>query len=176
MKKLARLTALLLTGVMLLLLASCGAAPNPGGSSGLTAEEAKAKREIINAINDERQKAKLLSLREVPELTQLEQEFIEHFREAGTKGIPLKDAKRFEQELLNKQKNAGWTYYGGINFSATSVANDTAKLDSVYKGDTSEFRKELIDYGFATAPSTALSIGVVTIEGEIYWTASLLTK
>ena len=176
MKKLAKLTALLLTGVMLLLLASCGAAPNPGGSSGLTAEEAKAKREIINAINDERKKAGKSSLREVQELTQLEQEFIEHFRKAGTKGIPMKDANQLEQELLKKQKNAGWTYYGGISFSATSVANDTAKLDSVYKGDTSEFRKELIDYGFATAPSTALSIGVVTIEGKIYWTASLLTK
>lgn len=172
MKKLARLTALLLTGVMLLLLASCGAAPNPGGSSGLTAEEAKAKREIINAINDERKKAKLPSLGEVPELTQLEQEFIEHFREAGTKGIPLKDANRFEQELLNKQKNAGWQCSGSLNFSA----KEPAKLDTVYEGDTPEFRQELIDFGFASDPSTALSIGVVTIEGKIYWTASLLTK
>ena len=172
MKKLARLTALLLTGVMLLLLASCGAAPNPGGSSGLTAEEAKAKREIINAINDERQKAKLPLLREVSELTQLEQEFIEHFREAGTKGIPLEDANRFEQELLNKQKNAGWQCSGSLNFSA----KEPAKLDTVYEGDTPEFRKELIGYGFTTDPSTALSIGVVTIEGKIYWTASLLTK
>ena len=175
MKKLAKLTALLLTGVMLLLLASCGAAPNPGGSSGLTAEEAKAKQEIINAIDAVRKDKGMPSLQEVPALTQFEQEFIEHFREAGTKGIPLTDAKRFEQELLNKQKNAGWTYYGGINFG---VANDPVKLDSVYKGDTPEFRKELIDYGFAGPmdPSTALSIGVVTIEGEIYWTASLLTK
>ena len=172
MKKLAKLTALLLTGVMLLLLASCGAAPNPGGSSGLTAEEAKAKREIINAINDERQKAKLPLLREVSELTQLEQEFIEHFREAGTKGIPLEDANRFEQELLNKQKNAGWQCSGSLNFSA----KEPAKLDTVYEGDTPEFRKELIGYGFTTDPSTALSIGVVTIEGKIYWTASLLTK
>ena len=175
MKKLAKLTALLLTGVMLLLLASCGAAPNPGvpgGSSGLTAAEAKAKREIFKAINEERQKAKLPLLREVSELTQLEQEFIEHFREAGTKGIPLEDANRFEQELLNKQKNAGWQCSGSLNFSA----KEPAKLDTVYEGDTPEFRKELIGYGFTTDPSTALSIGVVTIEGKIYWTASLLTK
>ena len=177
MKKLAKLTALLLTGVMLLLLASCGAAPNPGvpgGSSGLTAAEAKAKREIFKAINEERQKVGSPLLREVSALTQLEQEFIENFRKAGTNGIPMKDANQLEQELLKKQKNAGWTYYGGISFSATSVANDTAKLDSVYKGDTSEFRKELIDYGFASDPSTALSVGVVTIDGKIYWTASVL--
>ena len=175
MKKLAKLTALLLTGVMLLLLASCGAAPNPGvpgGSSGLTAAEAKAKREIFKAINDERQKAKLPLLREVSELTQLEQEFIEHFREAGTKGIPLEDANRFEQELLNKQKNAGWQCSGSLNFSA----KEPAKLDTVYEGDTPEFRKELIGFGFANSmdSSTALSIGVVTIEGKIYWTATTL--
>ena len=168
MKKLAKLTALLLTGVMLLLLASCGAAPNP-----FTPEQ-QARQEIFNAINEVRKKAGKSSLQEVPALTQLEQEFIEHFREAGTKGIPLKDANRFEQELLNKQKNAGWQCSGSINFSA----KEPAKLDSVYEGDTSEFRKELIDYGFAGPmdPSTALSIGVVTIEGKIYWTASLLTK
>ncbi len=174
MKKLAKLTALLLTGVMLLLLASCGAAPNPGGSAGLTAAEAKARQEIINAIDAVRKDKGLPSLQEVPELTQLEQEFIEHFREAGTKGIPLKDANRFEQELWNKQKNAGWQWRWSLSFSE----KEPAKLDNAYEGDTSEFRKELIGYGFADSkdPSTALSIGVVTIEGKIYWAASLLTK
>ena len=168
MKKLAKLTALLLTGVMLLLLASCGAAP--GGSSGLTAEEAKAKQEIIKAIDEERKKAGKSSLQEVPALTQLEQEFIEHFREAGTKGIPLSEANQLERELQKKQKEAGWKNTGGINYSA----KEPAKLDTVYKGDTPEFRQELIDFGFASDTSTALSIGVVTIEGKIYWTASIL--
>ena len=162
MKKLARLTALLLTSVMLLLLASCGAAP-------LTPEQ-QARQEIFNAINEVRKERGSPLLREVPELTQLEQEFIEHFRKAGTKGIPLEDANRFEQELLNKQKNAGWQCSGSLNFSA----KEPAKLDTVYEGDTPEFRKELIGYGFTTDASTALSIGVVTIEGKIYWTATTL--
>lgn len=170
MKKLAKLTALLLTGVMLLLLASCGAAPNPGGSSGLTAAEAKAKREIFNAINEVRKDKGMPSLREVPKLTQLEQEFIEHFREAGTKGIPLKDANRFEQELLNKQKNAGWQFTGGITYS---YSVSSAKLGNVYEGDTEAFRKMLSIFSVEDA-STALSIGVVTIEGKIYWTATTL--
>ena len=162
MKKLARLTALLLTGVMLLLLASCGAAP-------LTPEQ-QARQEIINAINDERHKAKLPSLQEVPALTQLEQEFIEHFRKAGTKGIPNSEARKLEEELYNKQKEAGWQFTGGITYS---YSVSSAKLGNVYEGDTEAFRKMLSIFSVEDA-STALSIGVVTIEGKIYWTATTL--
>ena len=170
MKKLAKLTALLLTGVMLLLLASCGAAP--GGGSGLTAEEAKAKREIFNAINEERQKVKILPLlREDPKLTQLEQEFIEHFREAGTNGIPLSEAKKLEGELVDKQKKAGWQFTGGSTYS---YFGSSAKLSHVYEGDTEAFRKDLSYFSSVEDASTAISIGVVTIEGKIYWTVATL--
>ena len=163
MKKLAKLTALLLTGVMLLLLASCGAAP-------LTPEQ-QARREIFNAINDERQKAGKATLKEVPELTQLEQEFIEHFREAGTKGIPISEAHKLEEELYNKQKKAGWQFTGGITYS---YPVSSAKLGNVYEGDTEAFRKMLSYFSSVEDASTALSIGVVTIEGKIYWTATTL--
>ena len=164
MKKLAKLTALLLTGVMLLLLASCGAAPNP-----LTPEQ-QARQEIFNAINEVRQKGSPL-LQEVPALTQLEQEFIENFRKAGTKGIPLSEAEKLEGELMDKQKKAGWQLTGGITYSQFG---SSAKLSRVYEGDTPEFRQELINLGFASDSSTAISIGVVTIEGKIYWTATTL--
>ena len=164
MKKLAKLTALLLTGVMLLLLASCGAAPNP-----LTPEQ-QARQEIFNAINEVRQKAGKSSLQEVPALTQLEQEFIENFRKAGTNGIPKSEAKKLEEELYNKQKKAGWQFTGGISYS---YSGSSVKLGSVYEGDTPEFRKDLSIFCGEDA-STALSIGVVTIEGKIYWTATTL--
>ena len=164
MKKLAKLTALLLTGVMLLLLASCGAAPNP-----LTPEQ-QARQEIFNAINEVRQKAGKSSLQEVPALTQLEQEFIENFRKAGTKGIPSSEADQLYNELQKKQKEAGWENTGSINYDNSNPA----KLDTVYEGDTPEFRQELINLGFASDSSTAISIGVVTIEGKIYWTAATL--
>lgn len=173
MKKLAKLTALLLTGVMLLLLASCGAAPNPGGSSGLTAAEAKAKQEIFNAIKDERQKAGKAPLKEVPALTQLEQKFIENFREAGTNGIPKSEAERLRQEFDNKVKKAGWTSIAdGVGRTEDSVHS---KLYLVYKGDTIAFRETLKDKGFTSTmdPGTVLSIGVVTIDETIYWTATI---
>ena len=162
MKKLARLTALLLTSVMLLLLASCGAAP-------LTPEQ-QARQEIFNAINEVRKDKGMPSLREVPKLTQLEQEFIENFRKAGTKGIPSSEADQLYNELQKKQKEAGWENTGSINYDNSNPA----KLDTVYEGDTPEFRQELINLGFASDSSTAISIGVVTIEGKIYWTASIL--
>ena len=165
MKKLAKLTALLLTGVMLLLLASCGAAPNP-----LTPEQ-QARQEIFNAINEVRKKAGKSSLQEVPALTQLEQEFIEHFREAGTNGIPLSEAKKLERELMDKQKEAGWQFTGGITYS---YFGSSAKLSHVYEGDTPEFRKDLSYFSSVEDASTAISIGVVTIEGKIYWTVATL--
>ena len=162
MKKLARLTALLLTGVMLLLLASCGAAP-------LTPEQ-QAKQEIFNAINEVRKDKGMPSLREVPALTQMEQEFIENFRKAGTNGIPKSEAGKLEEELYNKQNEAGWQLTGGITYS---YSEGSAKLSNVYEGDTEAFRKKLSIFSVENA-STALSIGVVTIEGKIYWTASTL--
>ena len=165
MKKLAKLTALLLTGVMLLLLASCGAAPNP-----LTPEQ-QARQEIFNAIDEVRKKAGKSSLQEVPALTQLEQEFIENFREAGTNGIPLSEAKKLERELMDKQKEAGWQFTGGITYS---YFGSSAKLSHVYEGDTEAFRKDLSYFSSVEDASTAISIGVVTIEGKIYWTVATL--
>ena len=162
MKKLARLTALLLTGALLLVLTACGAAP-------LTPEQ-QAKQEIFKAINDECQKAGMSPLKEVPALTQLEQEFIENFRKAGTKGIPSSEAEKLEGELMDKQKKAGWQLTGGITYS---YSEGSAKLSNVYEGDTEAFRKKLSIFSVENA-STALSIGVVTIEGKIYWTASTL--
>ncbi len=174
MKKLAKLTALLLTGVMLLLLASCGAAPNPGpgGSSGLTAAEAKARREIFNAINEVRKERGSPLLREVPKLTQLEQEFIEHFREAGTNGLSQSEVDKLEGELANKQKEAGWLWNGSLSYSSWT---EPVKLTRAYEGDTPEFRAMLREKGVAANDgSVALSVGVATIEGKIYWTITML--
>ena len=164
MKKLAKLTALLLTGVMLLLLASCGAAP-------LTPEQ-QARQEIFNAINEVRQKAGSPLLREVPALTQLEQEFIEHFREAGTKGLSQSEVNKLEGKLANKQKEAGWEWNGSLSYSSWT---EPVKLTRAYEGDTPEFRAMLREKGVAANDgSVALSVGVVTIDGKIYWTITML--
>ena len=90
MKKLARLTALLLTSVMLLLLASCGAAPNPGGSASMTPEEIAAKQWLLDEINSYRttHDPSLEPLEEVEQLSKAEQVLANHFRAAGKTVLP----------------------------------------------------------------------------------------
>ena len=84
--------------------------------------------------------------------------------------IPNSEARKLEEELYNKQKEAGWQFTGGITYS---YSVSSAKLGNVYEGDTEAFRKMLSIFSVEDA-STALSIGVVTIEGKIYWTATTL--
>ena len=77
MKKLARLTALLLTGALLLVLTACGAET-----------EQQAKKRLLKEINSYRASIHLDSLDEVEELSAAEQELIEHFRAAGKTVLP----------------------------------------------------------------------------------------
>ena len=75
MKKLARLTALLLTGALLLVLTACGAAP-------LTPEQ-QAKQQILAALNEYRSKKGAEAVVEDSELSNAEQFWVETFRKEG---------------------------------------------------------------------------------------------
>ena len=73
MKKLARLTALLLTGALLLVLTACGAET-----------EQQAKQRLLDEINSYRASIHLNSLEEVKQLSEAEQVWAEQFRAANT--------------------------------------------------------------------------------------------
>ena len=73
MKKLARLTALLLTGALLLVLTACGAET-----------EQQAKQRLLKEINSYRASIHLNSLEEVKQLSEAEQVWAEQFRAANT--------------------------------------------------------------------------------------------
>ena len=75
MKKLARLTALLLTGALLLVLTACGAAP--------LAKEQQAKQQILTAINQYRTSNGAKAVDEIPELSKAEQFWVDAFRKEG---------------------------------------------------------------------------------------------
>ena len=100
MKKLAKLTALLLTGVMLLLLASCGAAP-------LTPEQ-QAKQNILTALNEYRTNNGVNAVEEISELSQAEQFWVETFRKAGDYKIPTSEFDSVYQRY-KKMIPSGWT-------------------------------------------------------------------
>ena len=79
MKKLARLTALLLTGALLLALTACGA---------VTETEQQAKQRLLDEINSYRASIQLAPLVEVKQLSDAEQVWAEQFRAAGKTELP----------------------------------------------------------------------------------------
>ena len=77
MKKLARLTALLLTGALLLVLTACGAET-----------EQQAKQRLLDEINSYRASIHLDQLKEVEQLSAAEQVWAEQFRAVGKTELP----------------------------------------------------------------------------------------
>ena len=98
MKKLARLTALLLTGALLLVLTACGAET-----------EQQAKQRLLKEINSYRASldSSLDPLVEVKQLSDAEQDLINHFRAAGKTALPKSEADEALDDWGSKTK--GWS-------------------------------------------------------------------
>ena len=177
MKKLARLTALLLTGALLLVLTACGAAP--GGSAGMTPEEIAAKQRLLDEINNYRASLdpSLAPLVEVKQLSDAEQELTDHFRTAGKTMLPKSEADKAIDRLTSKTK--GW--YSDMDFGSAWVIEDnkwiyilTAKVPA----NTPEGKAELLtalkgSSVFNDTDYTSIGIAVVTVNGQMYWTCSV---
>ena len=164
MKKLARLTALLLTGALLLVLTACGTVAEPE-------TEQQAKQRLLEEINSYRTSIKLDPLEEVELLSEAEQELIEHFRAAGKNGL----SEQERDEALDRwnDKTDGWSYcadFGwewddneSIYFLSAKVPANTSKgkaeLLTVLKGSSV----------FNDKDCKSIGIGVVTINGQMYW-------
>ena len=168
MKKLARLTALLLTGALLLVLTACGAAP--------LVRERQAKQQILNAINQYRTSNGAKAVDEIPELSKAEQFWVDAFRKEGdykvlsSKTDPVyKEYKKMLPSDWNYRAFLGWevhTLQDGKNydFLETTDPSDTAAL----------MRRFLDGKGnLADNSGTAVGIGVMTINGKIYWACTL---
>ena len=159
MKKLARLTALLLTGALLLVLTACGAET-----------EQQAKQRLLNEINSYRTSIHLDPLKEVEQLSAAEQELIEHFRAAGKTALPKSEADEALESWRSKTKDwtycsefgPDWDYDENFYILSTKVPANTpegkAELWAAFKkADT--FDDECKHIGIA----------VVTIDGQMYW-------
>ena len=159
MKKLARLTALLLTGALLLVLTACGAET-----------EQQAKQRLLDEINSYRASIHLDQLEEVKQLSDAEQELIEHFRAAGKTALPKSEADEALESWRSKTKDwtycsefgPDWDYDENFYILSTKVPANTpegkAELWAAFKkADT--FDDECKHIGIA----------VVTIDGQMYW-------
>lgn len=159
MKKLARLTALLLTGALLLVLTACGAET-----------EQQAKQRLLKEINSYRTSIHLDPLKEVEQLSAAEQELIEHFRAAGKTVLPKSEADEALESWRSKTKD--WTYCSEFGPDWDYDENFYI-LSTKVPANTPEGKAELWA-AFKKADTfddecKSIGIGVVTIDGQMYW-------
>ena len=163
MKKLARLTALLLTGALLLVLTACGAET-----------EQQAKKRLLKEINSYRATLELDPLVEVKQLSAAEQALIEPFRAAGKTELPSSEGVEASKKWLSM--TADWTLcadfglgpkVGGFTILTAKVPANTpegkAELWTALRGSNT----------FDNEVCTSIGIAVVTIDGQMYWTCSV---
>ena len=164
MKKLARLTALLLTGALLLVLTACGAETKQ-----------QAKQRLLNEINSYRATLDLDPLVEVKQLSDAEQELIEHFRAAGKTVLPESEV----DEALDSWRSAteGWFNYDDFGCDWDLDENVyilSAKVPANNPEGKAELLKELRDSGkFMGENCKHIGIAVVTIKGQLYWSCCM---
>ena len=167
MKKLAKLTALLLTGALLLVLTACGAET-----------EQQAKQRLLKEINSYRATLDLDPLVEVKQLSDAEQELIEHFRAAGKTVLPESEG----DEALDRWESmtVGWDSCGSLG--AVWKTDEDNKwiyiLDAMVPANTPEGKTELLAAlkdcpAFNISNCKSIGIAVVTIDGQMYWTCTM---
>ena len=171
MKKLARLTALLLTGALLLVLTACGAVVEPE-------TEQQAKQRLLEEINSYRASIHLDSLDEVEELSAAEQELTDHFRTAGKTVLPKSEA----DEALDGWDSAtkGWSYYDdfGLELSTGESGEEIRFLSAKVPANTQKGKAELWaalkgSGKFMGEDCKHIGIAVVTIDGQMYWSCAV---
>ena len=168
MKKLAKLTALLLTGVMLLVLTACGAAP-------LTPEQ-QAKQQILTALNQYRTSKGAKEVEEIPELSKAEQFWVETFRKEGDYKVLSSKTDPVYPEYKAMIPN-DWSYCAFLGWEVDTLQDGKNYdiLESTDPSDTEALMRRFLDGkgNFADNSGTAVGIGVVTIKGKIYWACTL---
>ena len=168
MKKLARLTALLLTGALLLVLTACGAAP-------LTPEQ-QAKQQILAALNEYRSKKGAEAVVEDPELSNAEQFWVETFRKEGDYKVLSSKTDPVYPEY-KAMIPSDWSYCAFLGWEVDTLQDgkDYDILETTDPSDTVALKRRFLDGkgNFADNSGTAVGIGVVTIKGKIYWACTL---
>ena len=165
MKKLARLTALLLTGALLLALTACGAAP--------LAPEQQAKQRLLGEITSYRESIQLAPLDEVEQLSAAEQVWAEQFRASGKTELPYRQT----DEAYEKWESmiADWTCCDnfGWGWDGKGVVILSAKVPANTPEGKAELSEALKHPAFNRSACTRIGIAVVTIDGQMYWTCSV---
>ena len=159
-----RLTALLLTGALLLVLTACGAET-----------EQQAKKRLLKEINSYRASIHLDSLDEVEELSAAEQELTDHFRAAGKTVLPWSEGNEAIESWRSKTKD--WTYCSEFGPGWDHDENAyilSAKVPANTPEGKAELWAALKGSGkFMGEDCKHIGIAVVTIDGQMYWSCCM---
>ena len=168
MKKLARLTALLLTGALLLVLTACGTVAEPE-------TEQQAKQRLLEEINSYRtsHEPSLAPLVEVEKLSEAEQVYITPFRDANTTVLPERETYKAWNDWAGK--TIDWTPCDDFGLNETIVDDESVILltamvpPNTPKGNA-DLQAALRSSGkFDHDNCNSIGIAVVTIKGQMYW-------
>ena len=164
MKKLARLTALLLTGALLLVLTACGAET-----------EQQAKQRLLDEINSYRASIHLDPLKEVEQLSAAEQDLINHFRAAGKTALPKSEADEAIESWRGKTED--WSYCSEFG-PDWDYDENVYVLSAKVPANTPEGKTELLAAlkdcpAFNISNCKSIGIAVVTIDGQMYWSCAV---
>ena len=169
MKKLARLTALLLTGALLLVLTACGAET-----------EQQAKKRLLKEINSYRESIQLEPLEEVEKLSEAEQELTAPFRAAGK--TVLSESEMVDAfDSWHSKTDEDWSYCDDFGLDWTFVDGEYIHiLSAMVPANTPKGKAELLAAlkvrpAFNRSDCTSIGIGVVTIDGQMYWSCSMFS-
>ena len=166
MKKLARLTALLLTGALLLVLTACGAET-----------EQQAKQRLLKEINSYRATLELDPLVEVKQLSAAERIWAEQFRAANTTVLPSSETE--ENYKKWESMTADWTCCDdfGWGWDEREDGEQIDILSAKVPANTPEGKAELWaafkDADTFDDECKSIGIAVVTIDGQMYWTCDV---
>ena len=166
MKKLARLTALLLTGALLLVLTACGAET-----------EQQAKQRLLKEINSYRATLELDPLVEVKQLSAAERVWAEQFRAANTTVLPESETEETYEKW--ESMTADWTCCGdfGWGWDEREDGEQIDILSAKVPANTPEGKAELWaafkDADTFDDECKSIGIAVVTIDGQMYWTCTV---
>ena len=163
MKKLARLTALLLTGALLLVLTACGAET-----------EQQAKQRLLEEINSYRATLELAPLEEVKQLSDAEQVLIAPFRDAGKTKLSSSEGVEASKKWLSM--TVDWEFCA--DFGLKPEDGGFTILAAKVPANTPEGKAELwttlkVRSAFNNSACKHIGIAVVTIDEQMYWTCAV---
>ena len=177
MKKLARLTALLLTGALLLLLTACGGAT--GGGSHLNARERTAKTKLLEAINAYRVNLSREPIKENKVFSETEEIMLKPFRDTQKTAISGElwwPANHEANHLRSEERKKLGCERKNYNTPEIESATNKAYLGNPLPKDDAALDQLIARCGMLDEDCVYIGLSVAEIKGEMYFSFCAFKK